>query len=158
MKKNKHKVHFSSGKDTWGTPDELFNKINAKYGPFRLDAAADINNAKAKFYLTEEENALRYDWSCFGKVWLNPPYSKSNEFVEKAYRESLKGCRVVCLIPARTDTKRWHRYVMKAKKVYFIEGRVKFVGGKASAPFPSAIVIFEKGKHKYPKFETWRQK
>ena len=30
-----------------------------------------------------------------------------------------------------------------ARQVRFIRGRVKFGGGKTSAPFPSAIVVFE---------------
>lgn len=153
----KHKVHFSSGKDDWATPQDLFDKINAKFGPFTLDAAASSKNTKCPNFWTEKSNSLRKIWSGHGKVWLNPPYSQSNAFLKKAYEESQDGCRVVCLIPARTDTKRWHNYVMKAKEVHLIEGRVKFVGGKASAPFPSAIVVFEKGKHKQPKFKTWKQ-
>lgn len=47
------------------------------------------------------------------------------------------------LIPSRTDTKWWHEYVMKAKEIRFIKGRLKFSGHKNSAPFPSCIVIFD---------------
>ena len=46
------------------------------------------------------------------------------------------------LIPARTDTKYWHNYVMNANEVYFIKGRLKFGGASNGAPFPSAIVVF----------------
>jgi site-specific DNA-methyltransferase (adenine-specific) len=49
------------------------------------------------------------------------------------------------LIPARTDTKYWHDYVMNASKIYFVKGRLKFDNGtenKNSAPFPSAVVVF----------------
>lgn len=57
---------------------------------------------------------------------------------------------VVCLIPARTDTKYWHDYVMKAHYVHLVKGRVKFGGGLKTnahtpgAPFPSAVVVFGK--------------
>ena len=50
--------------------------------------------------------------------------------------------RVVMLIPARTDTKYWHDYVMKADVIYFVKGRLKFGGSENAAPFPSAVVVF----------------
>ena len=61
--------------------------------------------------------------------------------MEKAYKSSLNGATVVCLVPARTDTKWWHEYAIKGE-VEFIRGRLKFGGSKNSAPFPSAVVIF----------------
>ena len=56
--------------------------------------------------------------------------------------------KVVMLIPSRTDTKYWHDYVMKADEIWFIKGRLKFDDQKGSAPFPSAIVIFNAKKNK----------
>ena len=74
---------------------------------------------------------------------MNPPYGREvGVWIEKAYKESLKGAIVVCLIPSRTDTKYWHDYCMKANEIRFIKGRLKFGDSKNSAPFPSAIVIF----------------
>jgi site-specific DNA-methyltransferase (adenine-specific) len=52
------------------------------------------------------------------------------------------GYKVVCHLPARTDTAWWHDYVIKGD-VTFLRGRLKFGGHKNSAPFPSAIVIFK---------------
>lgn len=76
---------------------------------------------------------------------MNPPYGKEIKlWIKKAYEESLKGCLVVCLIPARTDTLWWHNYVVNGE-IRFIKGRLKFGGnykGSSCAPFPSAIVIF----------------
>ena len=76
---------------------------------------------------------------------MNPPYGKViSLWMKKAYESSLEGATVVCLVPARTDTKWWHTYVIPhAKEVRFIQGRLKFVGGKNTAPFPSAVVIYE---------------
>ena len=48
---------------------------------------------------------------------------------------------VVFVLPARTDTRWWHDYVIRCK-LRFIRGRLRFGDGKNSAPFPSAIVIF----------------
>ena len=58
--------------------------------------------------------------------------------------------KVVMLIPARTDTKYWHNYVMKASQILFVKGRLKFGDSKNCAPFPSAVVIFDGGD------ELWR--
>ena len=63
--------------------------------------------------------------------------------MEKAYREGTKdGTIVVLLIPARTDTKYFHNYILHRAEIRFIRGRLKFSGNKNSAPFPSMIVIF----------------
>ena len=75
---------------------------------------------------------------------MNPPYGREIiKWMEKAYMESLKGTLVVCLVPSRTDTKWWHEYATKGK-ITFIRGRLKFGGQKNSAPFPSAVVVFQK--------------
>ena len=57
------------------------------------------------------------------------------------------GAVCVMLIPARTDTKYFHKYIYHKAEIRFIEGRIKFVnldsGAKSqSAPFPSMIVVF----------------
>jgi site-specific DNA-methyltransferase (adenine-specific) len=67
--------------------------------------------------------------------------------VKKAYEAAASGdATVVCLIPARTDTSYWHRYVMQASEVWLVAGRVRFGNAKAGAPFPSAIVVFRPGQ------------
>lgn len=79
---------------------------------------------------------------------MNPPYGrKIGLWIKKAYEASLKGAIVVCLLPSRTDTAWWHDYVIAhASMVKFVRGRLKFGGSKTSAPFPSAVVVFEKEK------------
>ena len=49
---------------------------------------------------------------------------------------------MVCLVPARTDTRWWSDYAMKASELRFISGRVKFGDVGVGAPFPSVIAIF----------------
>ena len=74
---------------------------------------------------------------------MNPPYGKEiGAWMQKAYESAQGGALVVCLVPARTDTKWWHEYAAKGE-VTFVRGRLKFGGQKNSAPFPSAIVVFE---------------
>ena len=45
------------------------------------------------------------------------------------------------LIPARTDTRYFHNFIVPNAEVRFIKGRIKF-SSKGSAPFPSMVVVF----------------
>jgi len=132
-------VHFSSNTDLWATPIEFFNKYNEKFN-FELDVCATHENAKCAKYFTIDDDGLLKEWS--GICWMNPPYGREIiKWMEKAYKSSLNGATVVCLVPARTDTKWWHEYAIKGE-IEFIRGRLKFGGSKNSAPFPSAVVTF----------------
>lgn len=133
-------VHFSSNSNEWETPSELFEQLNKEFN-FTLDPCSTDKNAKCERHFTIAENGLAHDWSN-DIVFMNPPYGRQiRKWIEKAYKESLKGAIVVCLIPARTDTKYWHEYIFNKAEIRFIKGRIKF-SNKGSAPFPSAIVIY----------------
>lgn len=133
---------FLSGNQEYETPQSLFDTLDAEFG-FNLDAAASIDNHKVPYYFTKGNNALGMPW--LGIVWCNPPYGREiGAFVEKGHDESVAwDSTVVMLLPARTDTRWWHDYVMRASEIRFIKGRLKFVGEKNSAPFPSCIVVFD---------------
>lgn len=134
-------LHFSSKSSEWETPQTLFDELNAQFGPFNLDVAAHRINAKCDHYFTEQMDGLKQKWA--GKCWMNPPYGRHiQRWVKKAYDESHKGCLVVALLPARTDTKWFHDYCLKGK-IKFLRGRLKFGEAKNSAPFPSMIVVFD---------------
>lgn len=134
-------IHFSSATDEWPTPQDYFEKVAAEFGPFDLDPCCTIESAKAPKYFTKEDDGLAQDWS--GKVWMNPPYGREiGKWMKKAFESSMEGALVVCLVPARTDTAWWHDYAINGN-VRFIRGRLKFGGHKNSAPFPSALVVFQ---------------
>lgn len=129
-------VHFSSATDDWATPQDLFDELNAVHN-FTLDVCASPSNAKCSAYYTKAANALEQEW--FGTCWMNPPYGREiGKWMKKAYES---GTKVVCLVPARTDTAWWHNYAMKGE-ITFLRGRLKFGGHKNPTPFPSAIVVF----------------
>lgn len=136
---------FSSRTDMWETPQHVFDELNQEFR-FDVDVCATKENAKCATFFSPEMDGLKQEWE--GTCWMNPPYGRQiHLWVKKAYESSLKnGVTVVCLLPARTDTKWWHDYCMEGE-IRFIKGRLKFGDGKNSAPFPSAIVIFgEKSK------------
>ncbi len=142
-------VHFSSKSDEWETPVHLWDELDKVFA-FNLDVCATHENAKCHKYFTKKEDGLKQQWT--GTVWMNPPYGREiGKWMKKAYESSqepfmrgtaLMRTTVVCLVPARTDTKWWHDYAIKGE-IKFIRGRLKFNGHKNSAPFPSAIVIFK---------------
>ena len=144
MNKETQVVMFSSKTGEWATPQEFFEKLDWRFGPFDLDPCAHPTNTKCSNFFTEAEDGLRKDWGGFTS-FVNPPYGRGiDKWIQKAYEESRKdGTRVVMLIPARTDTKYWHDYIMRADEVYFIKGRLKFGLSNNSAPFPSAVVVFD---------------
>lgn len=142
-------VHFSSQRNDWATPQSVYEELNAEFG-FCLDVCAWDWNTKAAVWLTPFDDALSLDWTWIMRellnskptAWMNPPYGREiGKWMRKAYEESKRGSRIVCLVPARTDTAWWHNYATKGI-VRFIRGRIKFDGHKSGAPFPSAIVVF----------------
>jgi phage N-6-adenine-methyltransferase len=141
----------SSLDDTWSTPRDFFDKLHKEFN-FTLDAAALRSSAVVPNYLGPDHeygwrrDALTVEWagaSEGGAVWLNPPYGREiGKFMRKANEEAKKGITVVCLVPARTDTKWWWDSVIM-HEVRFVKGRLKFGGQKNSAPFPSALVVIK---------------
>jgi phage N-6-adenine-methyltransferase len=132
-------VHFKSDKLDWATPQQLFDRLDREFH-FTLDVCALPHNAKCRHYFSPHEDGLSQSWS--GVCWMNPPYGREIEkWMQKAVQESQHGATVVCLVPARTDTEWWHKYALQGE-IRFIRGRVKFQGADATAPFPSAIVVF----------------
>lgn len=151
----------TTGTDEWATPQDVFEALDAEF-KFVLDAAAQPINAKVGTYFTAKDDALKQDWlnevasSCGSPipdapaVWLNPPYSLQDKFLAKVVEEVAKGLTVVCLLPSRTGTRRWHKYIWDKEKhqprpgveVRFLSGRLKFGGSTNSAPFDSVVVVF----------------
>lgn len=124
-------VHFSSQCLDWKTPKAVYQVLDAE---FHFDHDPCPVNYKV--------DGLSSNW---GKSnFVNPPYGRElPKWIVKGYNEwKWWGRTVVFLIPSRTDTRWWHDYCMKATEIRFIKGRLKFSEHKNSAPFPSAIVIF----------------
>ena len=143
MNDNDRKALFGSGKQDWETPDKVFKYADRKYGPFDLDAAATRENAKVARFLSPAEDALSVPWHAT-RVWLNSPYARgiTGLWLKKAHEEAIRGVKVCCLVPVRSDTKYWHAYVIPFATVEYIKGRIQFVGAPRPAPFPSALVTF----------------
>ncbi|USZ61387.1 phage N-6-adenine-methyltransferase [Lactiplantibacillus plantarum] len=142
-----NKALFTSNKEDWETPQDFYDRLNAKYH-FEWDLAASDDNAKCSCYFTRDDNSLEQDWEGLsGNLFLNPPYGRELKlWVKKAATTGLKDKqKLVMLIPSRTDTSYWHDYIFNHAEINFLRGRLKFeVDGISgdSAPFPSAVVIY----------------
>lgn len=155
---------ISSERMDWETPQDFFDALNLRFR-FELDAAALPQNAKCRRFFTPADDGLRQEWR--GSVWLNPPYGRElPAWMRKARASALEGATVVCLVPARTDTRWWQDNVTQALgdfegsywqpasarlviigskgtvEITFIRGRLKFGGARQGAPFPSAVVAY----------------
>lgn len=132
-------MHFSSQTVDWATPQDFFDRLDAIFD-FTLDPYASSKNAKCARYFTKEHNGLVQDWDG-ERVFMNPPYGREmGAWVRKA---SEAKALVVCLLPARTDTRWWHDYVLGGGgHVIFLKGRLRFNDVAINAPFLTAVVIF----------------
>jgi hypothetical protein len=122
-------------------------------------SAGSSNDAQPDHEVERDLDALltvdERPWS--GVCWMNPPYSRQiAPWVKKAYHERLRCTRLVCLLPTRIDTGWWHDHVMRAREIRFLRGRLTFVGATSPAPFPSAVVIFDRGRRRRaPRVRAW---
>jgi len=127
---NKLKGLFTSWRSDWRTPEKLYQELDKEFH-FDFDPCPSNHTF----------DGLKISWG--KRNFVNPPYGRQiGLWIKKGYEEYRKGKIIVFLIPSRTDTIWWHDFIMKANEIRFIEGRLKFSEYHNSAPFPSAIVIF----------------
>jgi phage N-6-adenine-methyltransferase len=115
---------FTSKTDEWPTPPDFFDQLDAEFG-FDLDPCATPANARCARYFTREDEGLAQPWT--GRVFCNPLYGRPlAAWMAKAWQASQTTAElVVCPVPARTGTPRWHDYAMRGE-VRFLRGRLSF--------------------------------
>ena len=127
-----------SKSDQWGTPPDLYAKLNAEFNfnfdPCPLD------------WTPSDPDGLTIDWGT--RTFCNPPYSNTAAWIQKAHEEWKKGKTIVLLINAVTDTKAFHTYIYNQAELRFLKGRIKFVdpsnpSKRSDSPRPSMLVIFK---------------
>lgn len=133
-------AYFSSATPEWATPQDLFDRLDGRWH-LDLDVCATAENAKCARYFTRADDALVQPWE--GICWMNPPYGRGiGQWIAKAYDTARAGHTVVCLIPVRTDTAWWQRFIEPYAEVEFLKGRIRFGGAATGAPFPSCVAVF----------------
>lgn len=125
---------LSKKSDNWRTPKKLYDFM--------------INDLKCVDLAPYQENVIRdtliEEWN-YRRIFLNPPYSKNKEFINKAIETIEKyNNEIYLLIPSRTDTKYFSALFHHFEYIVFIKGRLHFNDSKDSAPFPSMFVKLSK--------------
>lgn len=147
-------------RDSWQTPQWLFDWANNRYD-FTIDLAASIDNSKVYCFYTTDHDALSVDWAATEPQdamlrevgWCNPPYSETGKWLAKAWQEAQQGFQSVFLVNAPNGESYWQKYVFgKASEIIFINGRVAFeLPDENGKPIPqpgntrgSCLVVFNR--------------
>ena len=112
------KYNFDFKENNYKTPPVLYQKALDRWriDKFSLDTCCSDNNIPARWYCVHGTlDGLLANWSNYS--WCNPPYNECKKWIEKAYKENLKGYKVALLIPVRTETKYWHDYILNNPRV-----------------------------------------
>lgn len=102
---------------------DIFGDID--FDPCWHEASAVM--PKAYLDVREGHNGLRDEW--LGKfIYVNPPWSAQDRWLRRAHDQwsRYKPRTIVCLVPAKTDTKFFHQTLIKDADIYFIKGRSRF--------------------------------
>ena len=135
-----HEKNSKSNSEEWYTPKWLFQELNLH---FDLDPAAPKGGLPwipaLKFY-SKEDDGLSQPWQ--GNVWLNPPYGNETSKWLQRMHEHRQG---VALVFARTDSRWFHDYAVKADAILYLKGRVRFVNAEGdpgkSSPGCGSVLI-----------------
>jgi hypothetical protein len=102
------------------TPKIIFDRLGLE---FDLDVASSYSDhikTPTKNRFTIEDDAFSKDW--FGKVWMNPPFSKPRPWVEKW----LKHGNGVALLPLSGNSGWWRKLWLSEAAVVMIEPNTGF--------------------------------
>ncbi len=113
--------------DNWETPPLILEDMMKKYNIHpTLDVCATKQNTKFPKYFAPEQNGLSQEWN--EDFFMNPPYSKINEWMKKAYDQHRKyNVNALILVFAKTSVKWWHEYVEGKTETHFQKGRIRFL-------------------------------
>lgn len=125
--------------DEWYTPPAIFTKL----GHFDLDPCAAVQPLWeiADTNYSAIDDGLSKPW--FGKVWLNPPYSRP--WIERFVRKLADHGNGIALLFNRCDCKLFQEIIFnKADGILFLRGRIKFFmpnGTQGGIPGCGSVLI-----------------
>lgn len=136
------------------TPLEVFEPILRHFGPIALDPCShpdSIVPAHTRILLPRygqlsgftSYDGLEFSWDGWGRVFLNPPYGRTEGGLERWTRKaSQEGDEVFSLLPVRTSGRAWQRWVFPCDAICWWEGRITHVGSSDPAPFHQAVTYW----------------
>jgi hypothetical protein len=128
-------ANFSSESVEWYTPARYIEAAREALGGIDLDPASSAQaneTVKAGRFFTREEDGLAQDWN--GRVWLNPPYAKSQDhgslagaFCDKAIAEYESGSVEACIILVNSLHSQQWQDPLYDYLVCLVDHRIQFV-------------------------------
>lgn len=125
--------------DEWYTPKEILDAL----GPFDLDPCAPVVPLwpTASTMYNKNDDGLSKPW--FGRVWLNPPYSRP--LIEQFINRMAEHGNGIALLFNRCDSKMFQDVIFKkASAMKFLRHRIKFYrsdGCRGGSPGCGSILI-----------------
>jgi len=118
-------------KNEWYTPHQYISLARAVLGDIDTDPASSRlaqETVKARQFYDKRQNGLRQPW--YGRVWLNPPYSKEliGRFIGKLLGEWNAGRVESCIALTHnyTDAIWFQDAISVANAACFTQGRIRF--------------------------------
>ncbi|MDE2099188.1 MAG: hypothetical protein KGL39_18180 [Patescibacteria group bacterium] len=148
--------HRGSSNQEVETPPDFMSAVQNVFGSIGFDLAASEKNAKAPLFFTEAMNSLEQKWHMSLLNWLNPPYANIGPWAKKCLEESQRGCKILMLVPASVGSNWWRDYVHEKASVWFLNGRLTFVGEKH--PYPKDLALILWGRTWSPGYHIWTWK
>lgn len=131
---DKQLIQHSSGNNEWYTPPQWVTLARNVMGGIDLDPAssdAAQTRIQAATYYTIQDDGLSKHW--FGRVWLNPPYSKMRPWVSKAIASyDAKDVTEAILLVRPAVGASWYSTLTARFCRAEPLGRIKFVGKDGS--------------------------
>ena len=149
------KYNFEREKSDYLTPhDVVFHILNKlKIDKFGIDVCCSKTNIPARHhYINGSKDGLKESWKSFDYAFCNPPFEECKKWVIKAYNEHLQGNKSVLLIPARTETKYWHEYILNQPniEIEFLVKGIRFINAENNEKmgvFKNALaIVYLKGR------------
>lgn len=146
-------------KQDYSTPADFMEAVEKRFGRMQVDLAATAENAKAKRFVTPEEDSLslRWQYAFAGKrCWLNPPFERIAPWAAKCLSDGLDPAfrlgRIFFLTPASIGANWFAEYVHQRALVIALRGRLSFDG---KDPYPKDCMLSVFGAGVVPGFEVW---
>lgn len=120
----------------WQTPLDLYGFLDGCYD-FQLDAAALAENAKCRYFITPEEDALSAGQAWVGRgtlggvvrrVFLNPGFKDVMPWVIKAHEEASKRTDALVGMVGLLSAADWFGFCMDhASEIFILTPRPQFI-------------------------------
>lgn len=133
--------------DHWTTPRKVVAAVHDfNEGPPFLDPCSNPNSivgAKCHWYGPPDgQDGLVLPWPLGVLTYVNMPYSAKDEWMAKCHCEAHRGCEIIALPPANTDTAWFRHFAWPAPMRCFWYGRLRFGGDKSYPARFSSVLVY----------------